>query len=150
VERERGAEDERNALSATLAVQREERAKEAAAVGELEAKLRAELAAVVGKKLVTGAARSSGVSLKSLPPKTLVESTAAEKLAIRSEFEAARVDAAAQHGSSMGSLEQRLKAIEDKLKDAGDKHREIEQGLRKKKEKVGERDLCCLGVGKLT
>jgi hypothetical protein len=47
-ERERGAEDERDALSATLAVQRGERAKEAGALGDLEAKLRAELAMITG------------------------------------------------------------------------------------------------------
>lgn len=47
-ERERSAEDERNALSATLAVQRQDREKEAQSVATLEAKLRSELATITG------------------------------------------------------------------------------------------------------
>jgi multidrug efflux pump subunit AcrA (membrane-fusion protein) len=48
-ERARAAEDERNALAATLAQQRSERDVEAAAMSRVEAKLRAELATVQGR-----------------------------------------------------------------------------------------------------
>jgi len=111
VERERGAEDERNALSATLAVQREERAKEAGALGDLEAKLRAELAMIT-------------------------EINAAEKLAISSESTEARSVAGLSHTSSMERLTEQLEKLLKELHETSEKHREAEVNLRKKKDKA--------------
>jgi hypothetical protein len=111
VERERGAEDERNALSATLAQQREERTKEAEALNELEEKLRAELASVEA-------------------------STSAEKAAVAEESLEARNAAEGVHGETSEDLTSKLNALKTSLTEAGEKHREIELGLRKKKDKV--------------
>jgi len=118
VERERGAEDERNALSATLAQQREERRKEAEALNELEEKLRAELASVAA-------------------------STSAEKAAVAEESSEARNAAEGAHGETSEDLTSNLNALKTALTEAGEKHREIELGLRKKKDKVRFREINC-------
>jgi hypothetical protein len=111
VERERGAEDERNALSATLALQRAERAKEAEALNELEEKLRTELA--------------------------VVEASAdAEKAAVAEASLEARKEAEDAHGATSEQLTAKLEKLMAALAEAGEKHREIELGLRKKKDKV--------------
>jgi len=114
VERERGAEDERNALSATLALQRAERAKEAEAVDELEEKLRTELAVVEA-------------------------STEAAKAAVAEESVEARQEAEDAHSGSSGELTAKVDKLVAALAEAGEKHREIELKLRKKKDNAEQK-----------
>eukprot|EP00615_Pteridomonas_danica_P003147 CAMPEP_0114343138 /NCGR_PEP_ID=MMETSP0101-20121206/10359_1 /TAXON_ID=38822 ORGANISM="Pteridomonas danica, Strain PT" /NCGR_SAMPLE_ID=MMETSP0101 /ASSEMBLY_ACC=CAM_ASM_000211 /LENGTH=275 /DNA_ID=CAMNT_0001477665 /DNA_START=380 /DNA_END=1207 /DNA_ORIENTATION=+ len=110
VERERGAEDERNALAATLTLQREERRKDSEAIGELFSKLSLEL-------------------------KTIADRNQSEHQAVASSSLAARESATTGHETQLSKLSSQLLSLESKLVLNSEKHREAESVLRKKKEK---------------
>ena len=110
VERERSAEDERNALQQTLQVQRIERERETSSMEQLTTKLKAEL-------------------------HDITQNNEMERESIHQESKERRGEANADYESKMKKLQDRFDALTQEMATQTEKHRELEASLRKKKEK---------------
>jgi len=109
-ERERSAEEERNALEETLDVQRSDREQEISTLDHLITKLRSEL-------------------------HDITQTNQIEMESIRQEMKSQLETAESDHASKSKKLQDRIDKLTQELATESEKHREHEASLRKKKEK---------------
>ena len=110
IERERSAEDERDALQKTLQVQRIERDQEASSIDSLMTKLKAEL-------------------------HDITQNNEMERESIHQESKERRSEANTDYEAKMKKLQDRSDQLTQELATKKEKHREDEGSLRKRKEK---------------